>query len=150
MTKVRVLRLLEYVYGSAEKAEEDMGMWHIPANGTFSRPTPVDDHDLHNVSIKSAVITDMAWSDEHTAQAQMDDFNETLEGAGVPSGLGGLQELIRQRSECSRRLHQERAERKELSANCDALRDNVIELTSELGKMTRQRDNLIEAREEDK
>lgn len=34
MSGVRVLRLLEYIYASQEKADEDQQRWVVPANGS--------------------------------------------------------------------------------------------------------------------
>ena len=34
MSKVRVIRLLEYTYDSFESAERDMQNWHVPASGS--------------------------------------------------------------------------------------------------------------------
>jgi hypothetical protein len=54
---IRVLRIMEYTYDSPEDAEEDMGNWYIPANGTKSGLRK----GLH---IKSAVILNLNFEEE--------------------------------------------------------------------------------------
>jgi len=53
---IRVLRLLEYQYETAEQMEEDMGRWYIPANGVSTRTKPV---------IRSATLTNFNFPKEN-------------------------------------------------------------------------------------
>jgi hypothetical protein len=52
---IRILRLLEYVYESNERAEEDMSRWKIPPVGTSRHG---------NMTIKSAIVTDFNFTDD--------------------------------------------------------------------------------------
>lgn len=46
--KIRVLRVLEYVYSDVETMEKDMGRWGLAANGTHRAGA--------NLTIKSSVL----------------------------------------------------------------------------------------------
>lgn len=52
---IRVLRLLEYVYDSAEIAEQDMSKWGVPAIGSapISKST--------GKQIRSTILTNLSW-----------------------------------------------------------------------------------------
>lgn len=45
----KVIRFMEYTYGSVEQADADMAHWHAPANGSIS-------HGPGGVHIRSAMI----------------------------------------------------------------------------------------------
>ena len=47
---IRVLRLIEYVYETNDRAQEDMERWEIPANGA---------KNFGGMVIKSSIITDL-------------------------------------------------------------------------------------------
>lgn len=55
---IRVLRLLEYTYPDNQSAEDDMGRWGVPANG--SKKWGVHDAKV----IRSAIITDLNFKEE--------------------------------------------------------------------------------------
>ncbi len=50
MTRIRILRLLEYVYEDSERAEKDMELWQVPAIGTQRHG---------NMIIKSTILADL-------------------------------------------------------------------------------------------
>lgn len=56
MAKVRVLRIIEYTYDTQKIAENDMGRWNVPANGTYKR--------AEGRIIKSATIMDLNFKDD--------------------------------------------------------------------------------------
>jgi hypothetical protein len=55
MPKIRILRLLEYVYDNPERAQKDQERWQVPANG--SRLTG-------DMIVRSSIITDMHYVEE--------------------------------------------------------------------------------------
>lgn len=55
---IRVLRLLEYVYESAEIAEQDMARWGVPAIG--SAPISLST----GKQIRSTILTNLNWEPE--------------------------------------------------------------------------------------
>jgi hypothetical protein len=67
VARVRLLRILEYVYESPEDADRDMKLWQIPAIG--ARRTWRDGY------IRSTLITDLAWpSPQEIAELAMHDI----------------------------------------------------------------------------
>lgn len=56
MSKVRVLRIIEYIYDTPEQAELDMAKWQMPAIGTRCLGG--------GKILKSAIITDLNFMDE--------------------------------------------------------------------------------------
>lgn len=48
---IRVLRLLEYEYDTPERAEQDMGRWQIPANGSYNK--------AYGIVVRSSVIINL-------------------------------------------------------------------------------------------
>jgi hypothetical protein len=53
--KIRVLRLLEYIYDTAERAQKDQERWQVPANGSRL---------AGDMIVRSAIITDMHYVEE--------------------------------------------------------------------------------------
>lgn len=53
--KVRILRLLEYIYDTPERAQKDQERWQIPANGSRISGDMV---------VRSAIIIDMSYMEE--------------------------------------------------------------------------------------
>ena len=47
---IRILRLMEYVYETNDRAQKDMERWEIPANGA---------KNFGGMVIKSSIITDL-------------------------------------------------------------------------------------------
>lgn len=64
---IRVLRLLEYEYSTAERASSDMERWSVPANGT---------HGYTGSTIRSAIIFDLD-SETHSVQEVLIKVNAT-------------------------------------------------------------------------
>ena len=58
MAKVRVLRLMEYIYDDQETAAADQGRWNMPAIGW---------HRLGNMLIRSTILTDLNFGEEDPA-----------------------------------------------------------------------------------
>lgn len=56
MSKVRVLRVIEYIYDTSDLAEADMAHWQMPAIGTR--------YLGGGKVLKSAIITDLNFMDE--------------------------------------------------------------------------------------
>ena len=56
MSKVRVLRLIEYTYDTPQRAEEDMAKWQMPANGTR--------YLGGGKVLRSAIITDLNFEEK--------------------------------------------------------------------------------------
>ncbi len=57
MAKVRILRLLEYIYDNQERAEEDQKHWQIPA---------IETRQQGNTVIKSTILTDLNWTGDNS------------------------------------------------------------------------------------
>jgi len=53
---IRVLRILEYIYETPERAEEDLSNWGVAANGS---------HNFGDLVVKSAIITDLVFKGEN-------------------------------------------------------------------------------------
>lgn len=56
---VRILRLLEYIYDTPERAEKDQELWQVPAIGSQRHGTMV---------IKSTILTDLNFDNNDESE----------------------------------------------------------------------------------
>jgi hypothetical protein len=59
MSKIRVLRLLEYVYDTQERADADQARWQMPAIGW---------RRIGDMTIRSTILTDLDYGDDVAAK----------------------------------------------------------------------------------
>lgn len=55
MPKIRVLRLIEYVYDTQERADADQARWSMPATGW---------RRVGDMTIRSTIITDLNFGED--------------------------------------------------------------------------------------
>jgi hypothetical protein len=79
MAKIRVLRLLEYVYDNQARADEDQARWQTPAAGSFI---------ASGMMIRSAIITDLNFGGDEAEN--QDEYNRRIRRgkARCPCSLG--------------------------------------------------------------